>query len=99
VRTLLGEDVEVEAALLYPRGDQPYHPLPDPRATLDQLAHALDLAAANLRAGLALPGPDTAGTYDDLAFALPALEGARLDSKRVEAQSLLGEAAAIWEAP
>ncbi len=99
VRTLLGEEVEVEAALLYPRGDQPYHPLPDPRATLDQLAHALDLAAANLRAGLALPGPDTAGTYDALAFALPALEGARLDRKRVEAQALLGEVAAIWEAP
>jgi hypothetical protein len=99
VQSLLGDDIAVEAALLYPRGEDAYHPLPDPKTTLEDLKAALQLAAANLRAGRALPGPDTGGDYDDLAFALPAREGARLDRKLVQATALLGEAATIWEAP
>lgn len=99
VQSLLGDDIAVEAALLYPRGEDAYHPLPDPKTTLEDLKAALQLAAANLRAGRALPGPDTGGDYDDLAFALPAREGARLDRKLVQARALLGEAATIWEAP
>ena len=99
VPSLLGDNIEVEAGLLYPRGDSAYHPLPDPQRTLEDLRAALRLAAASLRAGRALPGPDTGGDYDDLAFALPAREGARLDRKLVRARALMGDAAAIWDAP
>ena len=99
VQSLLGEDIAVEAALLYPRGEDAYHPLPNPKTTLEDLKTALQFAVASLRAGRALPGPDTGGDYDDLAFALPAREGARLDRKLVQARALLGEAATIWEAP
>jgi hypothetical protein len=99
VQSLLGDDIKVEAALLYPRGQDAYHPLSDPKTTLEELKAALHLAAANLRAGRALPGPDTGGAFDDLAFALPAREGGRLDRKLVQARVLLGEAATIWEAP
>ena len=81
VQSLLGEDIAVEAALLYPRGEDAYYPLPNPKTTLDDLKTALQFAVASLRAGRALPGPDTGGDYDDLAFALPAREGARLDPK------------------
>jgi hypothetical protein len=99
VRSLVGDDTEVEAALLYPRGEDAYHPLPNPTATLEDLKGALRLAAASLRAGRALPGPDTGGAFDELAFALLAREGARLDRKMVQAHALLGEATSIWEAP
>lgn len=99
VQSLLGHDVAVEAALLYPRSEDAYHPLANPKVTLEELKTALQLAVASLRAGHALPGPDTGGDYDDLAFALPAREGARLDRKLVQARALLGEAATIWEAP
>ena len=34
VQSLLGDDITVEAALLYPRGQDAYHPLPDPKTTL-----------------------------------------------------------------
>jgi PD-(D/E)XK nuclease superfamily len=99
VQSLLGDAIKVEAALLYPRGQDAYHALSDPKTTLDDLKVALQLAAANLRAGRALPGPDTGGAFDDLAFALLAREGARLDRKLVQARALLGEAATIWEVP
>ena len=99
VRSLLGDNIEVEAGLLYPRGDGAYYPLPDPPRTLEDLRAALRLAAASLRAGCALPGPDTGGEYDDLAFALPAREEARLERKLFQARALMGDAAAIWDAP
>jgi len=99
VQSLLGDDIAVEAALLYPRGEDAYHPLPNPKTTLEDLKTALQFAVASLRAGRALPGPDTGGDYDDLAFALPAREGARLDRKLVRARAFIGEAASIWEAP
>ena len=37
VQSLLGEDITVEAALLYPRGQDAYHPLPDAKTTLEDL--------------------------------------------------------------
>jgi ATP-dependent helicase/DNAse subunit B len=97
-RSLLGEDIAVEAALLYSRSEEAYFPLPDPKVTLENLAVALRAAAVSLRAGYALPGPDTGGDYDDLALALPAREGAQLDNKKTQARALLGDAANIWDA-
>nr|MDA8247716.1 PD-(D/E)XK nuclease family protein [Rhodospirillales bacterium] len=98
VRALLGKRVQVEAALLYPRGPG-YHPLPDTGEALAELAGALRRAVASLAAGHAVPGPDAGGKSDKLAFALPAADGPVLERKQAHARVLLGEAAAIWEAP
>ena len=98
VRALLGSHVAVEAALLYPRGeDAAYYPLQDTAAALETLTNALIASQASLRRGLALPGPDTGGGYDDLVFALPAGPGALTERKKEAAQVMLGDAAAIWE--
>ena len=55
--------------------------------------------ASTVASGAALPGPDTGGDYDDLAFALPANAGATY-CKRKQAASTerLSEVAPIWEA-
>ena len=98
VRALLGTETDVEAALLYPRSETPYFPLPDPDGALTTLVSALNHSLAALTAGLALPGPDTGGSYDDLAFALPAQQGSVFERKREAAAVLLGPAAEIWEA-
>ena len=99
VRALLGTETEVEAALLYPRSETPDHPLPDPDGALATLVSALNHSLAALRAGLAVPGPDTGGDYDDLAFALPSQQGSAFERKREAAAVLLGvRAAEIWEA-
>jgi hypothetical protein len=98
VKSLLGAGVRVEAALLFPRGENAdYYKLEDTEAALNILAEALLHAHKSLQSGNALPGPDTAGTYDDLAFALPASQGALTDRKRAVAKEMLGEAAAIWD--
>ena len=97
VQSTLGAAVQVEAALLYPRGDGAYHPLPATQASLDTLTAALLEARASLLAGRALIGPDTGGGYDDLAFALPASPGAMTERKREAAQAALGPAATIWD--
>ena len=76
VKTLLDHDIEVDAALLYPRateGDQALFPLQDVDATLERLAAAIALARRNIEAGLALPGIDANDDYNDFAFALPGL--------------------------
>ena len=100
VQALLGAEVAVEAALLYPRGEtDAYYPLGDTKGALLTLTQALLLARANMSAGRALPGADTGGDYDDLRFALPASPGAMIDRKRMHAKTLLGDAALIWEAP
>ncbi len=98
VRALLGTETEVEAALLYPRSETPYYPLPDPDGALATLVSALNHSLAALQAGLAVPGPDTGGDYDDLAFALPSQQGSVFERKREAAAVLLGPAAEIWEA-
>jgi RecB family exonuclease len=97
VQALLGPQVRVEAALLFPKGDGAYNPLADTAAALRTLAAALLRAEASLRDGNALFGPDTGGEYDDLAFALPAGPGALTGRKREAAASQLGDAALIWE--
>lgn len=97
VRSMLGDNVEVEAGLLFPRGEGAYYPLGDVSGTLDTLTAALMEGRASLLAGRALLGPDTGGSYDDLAFALPASPGAMTEQKREAARDRLGAAASIWE--
>lgn len=97
VGVLLGEHVQVEAALDYVR-EGTMRPLPNPPATLATLATHLRAAHESLAAGRALPGPDAAGEYDDLSFALPA--NARNGYCRRKASAVaaaLGPAAAVWE--
>ena len=99
VRAMLGDGIEVEAALLFPLGEGAYHPLPDAEAALETLTQALLVARESLLAGRALPGRDTGGDYDVMAFALPASPGAMTERKREAAEALLGDAALIWEQP
>jgi RecB family exonuclease len=98
VQALLGNDVIVEAALLYPRGKAAnYFPLSDAGATLGVLTTALLRARDSLIAGHALPGPDAGDKFDAYAFALPAGPAALTARKQEAAKELLGDAAAIWE--
>ncbi|MCS3731368.1 PD-(D/E)XK nuclease family protein [Bradyrhizobium betae] len=101
VRTLLGSEVKVDAALLYPRAadaDRALFPLADIPAALAMLASAIASARRNLENGLALPGVDADDGYNDYAFALPA-NPSYLARKRPNADKHLGDATKIWEAP
>jgi len=101
VRTLLGHEVDVEPASLYPRApdnEQAHFPLNDVESALDVLAEAIAIARANVEKGLALPGIDAADKYNDFAFALPANAG-YLARKRAGIERHMGEATKIWESP
>jgi len=98
VKALLGADVSISASLLFPR-DQIDLQLADPEATLVEITSYLQAARTNLTAGNALIGPDTGGSYDDLAFALPANAGATYCKRKlIAATEIFGDAAQVWEA-
>ncbi len=98
VKALLGNDVEISASLLYPRDGADLR-LEDPETTLLVIAEHLRAARANFLNGGAVIGIDTGGTYDDLAFALPANANATYCKRKITAATEhLGVAASIWEA-
>jgi hypothetical protein len=98
VKALLGDDVAISASLLYPREPVDLQ-LDDPEAVLAEITGYLRAARTSLSGGAALPGPDTGGDYDDLAFALPANASATYCKRKLPAATeLLGEAAQVWEA-
>lgn len=98
VRQLLGDDVEISASLLYPREPLDLQ-LEDPGGALSEVTRYLQSSHASLAGGAALPGPDTGGDYDDLAFALPANAGATYcKRKRSAAVERMGDATLVWEA-
>ena len=98
VRALLGDDVEVEASLLFLK-DGIERPLADPGAVLEAVTGHLAAARAALLSGAATVGPDTAGLYDDLAFALPANAAAGYAPRKLPAATeRLGDAALVWSA-
>jgi hypothetical protein len=98
VKALLGDDVAIGASLLYPREPVDLQ-LGDPEAVLAEITGYLRAARTSLSGGGALPGPDTGGDYDDLAFALPANASATYCKRKLPAATeRLGEAAQIWEA-
>ena len=98
VKALLGDDVAIGASLLYPREPVDLQ-LGDPEAVLAEITGYLRAARTSLSGGGALPGPDTGGDYDDLAFALPANASATYCKRKLPAATeRLGEAAQVWEA-
>lgn len=98
VKALLGDELVIDAALLYPRDTVARH-LEQADAVLEELASYLHTARANLLRGRALIGPDNGGDYDDLSFALPANAGNGYCRRKLEpALQALGDAARVWEA-
>ncbi|MDE0388287.1 MAG: PD-(D/E)XK nuclease family protein [Rhodospirillales bacterium] len=98
VKALLGDKVAISASLLYPREALDLR-LDDPDAALGTLTGHLQAARASLASGGGVVGEDTGGTYDDLAFALPANAGAIYRPRKEEAATArLGDAAQIWDA-
>lgn len=98
VKALLGDDVAISASLLYPREPVDLQ-LGDPEAVLAEITGYLRAARTSLSGGGALPGPDTGGDYDDLAFALPANASATYCKRKLPAATeRLGKAAQVWEA-
>lgn len=98
VKALLGDDVTISASLLFPREEVDLQ-LDDPEAVLAEIAAYLRAARINLAGGAALPGPDTGGDYDDLAFALPANANATYCKRKLPATTeRFGAAAQVWEA-
>lgn len=98
VKALLGDDVTISASLLYPR--EPINlQLEDPDAVLAEITDSLRAARSSFAGGAALPGPDTGGDYDDLAFALPANASATYCKRKMPAATeRLGQVTQIWEA-
>lgn len=98
VKAMLGDDVAISASLLFPRDEVDLR-LEDPEGTLADVTGYLSAAHASLLAGGAVLGADTGGTYDDLAFALPANAGATYCKRKIAAATeRLGDAAQVWEA-
>jgi len=97
VKALLGDHVAISASLLYPREPLDLQ-IDDPEAVLAEITGYLRAARMALASGAALPGPDTGGDYDDLAFALPANAGATYcKRKQPAATERLGDMAQVWE--
>lgn len=98
VKALLGDGVEIDAALLYPRDIEARH-LDAPAEVLEKLAGHLRAARTSLLAGHALIGEDNGGDYDDLSFALPANAPNGYCPRKIEpVRAMLGDAALVWEA-
>lgn len=98
VKALLGEKVEISASLFYPLKDVE-RPLEHPEVLLEEISAHLGAARCSLAGGAALPGPDTGGEFDELAFALPANASATYcKRKALAAVTRIGDAARIWEA-
>jgi PD-(D/E)XK nuclease superfamily len=99
VKALLGDNVAISASLLYPREPVVDLQLDDPEAALAEITSYLRAARISLTGGAALPGPDTGGDYDDLAFALPANVSASYCKRKLPAATeRLGEVTRVWEA-
>ena len=97
VKALLGDHIQISASLLYPREPLDLQ-IDDQEAVLAEIKGYLQTARAALTNGAALPGPDTGGDYDDLAFALPANAGATYcKRKQAAVTERLSDVAPIWE--
>ena len=97
VRSLLGEKIEIQASLYYPR-DEVDKPLEDPDLVLGILSTFLIGAKKSLIRGATLPGIDTGGDYDEFVFALPATAQNIYHNRKFRAIEVeLSQFIGIWE--
>jgi hypothetical protein len=97
VKTLLGPQVEVEAALSYPLTGT-YAVLPDADQALDILAAFIGEGAALLRSGEAVAGIDAEDAYCETKFALPSQSDALyLPRKRDARRAALAPIVDLWD--
>lgn len=97
VKTLLGPQVEVEAALSYPLTGT-YAVLPDADQALDILAAFIGEGAGLLRSGDAVAGIDAEDAYCETKFALPSQADALyLPRKRDARRKALATIADLWD--
>jgi hypothetical protein len=98
VKALLGEDVAIDASLLFLREQRDLR-LDDPDALLTELSGYLCAARTSLASGAALIGPDTGSAFDEFAFALPANASATYCKRKLPAATeRFGGLARVWEA-
>jgi len=98
VRALLGNDIKIDASLLY-LFDMTELYLADADKALEDLSTYLKTARENLLAGRALIGPDSAADYDDMLFAMPAMASkAYVKRKMPLAEVALGDTTLVWDA-
>jgi hypothetical protein len=97
VKTLLGPQVEVQAALSYPLTGT-YAVLPDADQALDILATFIAEGATILRSGDTVAGIDAEDAYSDTKFALPSQADALyLPRKRDARRSALAPIVDLWD--
>ena len=100
VKTLIETRPEVEACLVYPRGDEQAMVLDDTEETLAELATYLNAARSHFTDGRTPNGPAAEERWYALAFALPAGGKNRyLNVKRPLAERALSPLPVLWEAP
>ena len=100
IRSLIRTRPEVEARLVYPRGDDQAMVLDDTQGKLKELAAFLQAAATHFVNGKTLSGPAAEDRWYDLSFALPA--GAKEsypETKRPLAGRVLAPLPDLWGAP
>jgi hypothetical protein len=98
VKALLGPHVTISASLLYPRADLDLQ-LDNPDGAMADITNYLRVAGTSFAEGAAIPGPDAASDYDDLAFALPANAGASYCKRKLSAVFVrLADLAPLWDA-
>ena len=99
VRSLLGNEIVVEASLLYPRGDGAVLTLLDPWATLGTVSKYFVAARDHIRAGATTVGIGSGErTTDVLTFALPVNASSTYLRSKIEAsKSLLNPLPELWE--
>lgn len=96
VKTLLGSDVNVVAALSYPLTET-YAALPDPEEALAILAGYVGTAVAHIKEGVAVAGVDAEDQFNEMRFGLPAQADALyLGRKRALTRNALHPLPELW---
>ncbi len=101
VRALLGDAVQIESRLLYPRDDAGLLPLPDPDAVMTEIARYLIAARDHALAGRTVIGTESGERADDpLTFALPGnAKDTYFEIKAPAAFATLAPLPLLWELP
>jgi hypothetical protein len=99
IRSLLGNEIAVEASLLFPHGDGVVLTLADPWSTIETVSTYIVAARDHIRAGATTVGIGSGERADDpLTFALPAnAKNTYLQSKTEASGALLAPLPELWE--